>query len=289
MVNSKIRKYNFFRDKYGRELLVDFGRIESLKNYDISDRPHFLTYYDITFICEGKGKFRLDENEFKVSQGKIIFSSPGQIRQWLVKEPIRGYVLLFESEFVHRFFNDARFVQKFGFFDSPNLKTDIEVSIEDFRKIETFLFQIEDEITAYREHSEDMLRAVLYQVLVFLNRLFIDYHSIPKIRQDCMHSGRFVNLVEDDFLMSDRISYYADKMNLSANHLNFIVKKQLGCSAKKYIINRIILEAKRLLIYTDQTVTEICYSLSFNDPSYFARYFKKHTGLSPLSYREIHL
>ncbi|MFC1564462.1 AraC family transcriptional regulator [candidate division KSB1 bacterium] len=285
MPEKDIKKYTFYRTKYGRELLIDFGRIESLKNYNLTDQPHYLTFYDIMFIRKGKGIFRLDEQEYEVAPNRIVFSSPGQVRQWLVSGSVNAYVLFFEAEFINRFFNDARFVRKFQFFDNPELRTDLEVSKKDFQKLETFLIQIENEINAFKDYSEDMLRAVLYQILVFLNRLYNTFQGIEHSGKKSVHVNRFVNLIEENFSEMHRVKDYAVKLNVTPNHINYLSKKHMNCSAKQLICNRIILEAKRLLLYSDLSISEIGYKLAFEDPSYFVRFFKKNTGITPSVYR----
>ncbi|MFC1493575.1 helix-turn-helix domain-containing protein, partial [candidate division KSB1 bacterium] len=273
MADSQIKKYTFYRTKYGRELLVDFGKIEELKNYNLSDQPHYLNFYDIMIIREGRGSFFLDDNEYPVIPLKIIFSSPGQVRRWKVSGQVKGYVLFFEAEFISRFFNDTQFVQKFNFFDNPLARTELDITVEEYQKLETFLDQIGSEITAFKDYSEDMLRAVLYQVLIFLNRLYSSEYNIETAQKHSIHTNRFIDLLEENFLTLKKVEDYAFKLNVTPNHLNYLSKKYFGCSAKGLINNRIILEAKRLLLYTELTVKEIGYRLSFEDPSYFVRYF----------------
>ena len=82
------------------------------------------------------------------------------------------------------------------------------------------------------------------------------------------------------------VSAYAKKIGVSAGHLTDTVKEVTGSSPGKIIRQAIILEAKRLLAHTDLTVSQTCYTLSFDDPSYFGRFFKRETGQSPESFRK---
>ena len=70
-----IKTYHFLTRKYGRELLLDIGRIESLKNFIVDDTPHNISFYEILFIEKGKGSFALDENKMTIGPGTIIFTS----------------------------------------------------------------------------------------------------------------------------------------------------------------------------------------------------------------------
>src|SRR5688572_2051360 len=106
-----ITQYDFFRTKYGEELLIDLIRLESLEKYIKLSPVQRLTYYDITIIADGQGTFSIDSHEQGIRRGSIFFSSPGQIRKWKTDRVPKGYVLIFENEFLCTFFNDTQFVQ----------------------------------------------------------------------------------------------------------------------------------------------------------------------------------
>lgn len=84
------------------------------------------------------------------------------------------------------------------------------------------------------------------------------------------------------------MAYYADKLCLTPNYLNELVTLSMQISAKQYICNKIIGEAKRLLTYTDLPVSEIAAILTYETVSYFIRFFRMHTGQTPLAYRKAH-
>lgn len=99
------------------------------------------------------------------------------------------------------------------------------------------------------------------------------------------HTARFIALVNNNFHAHHDTSYYAGILCITPNYLNEIVQRTIGTSAKRYMQNRIIREAKKLLTYTDLAVAEISDRLHFENPSYFIRLFRQHTGLTPLRYR----
>jgi len=84
------------------------------------------------------------------------------------------------------------------------------------------------------------------------------------------------------------VRYYADKLCITPNYLNEIVSSALGISAKQYIQNKVMEEAKRLLVYTDFPISEIAFELHFSTVSYFVRCFRQSTGETPLAYRSIY-
>jgi len=96
---------------------------------------------------------------------------------------------------------------------------------------------------------------------------------------------RFRQLVEAHFLTHQTVQAYAEILGITANHLSESAKAATGLPAGALIRQRLLLEAKRLLVHTDQSVQQIAECLSFQDPSYFGRFFKRETGQSPSAFR----
>ena len=98
-------------------------------------------------------------------------------------------------------------------------------------------------------------------------------------------TNRFLVLVSENFRAVSGVADYAARLHVTPSHLNETVRRTLGRTAGQVIRQRVILEAKRMLRHSEQSVAEVAYHLNFEDPSYFARFFRKQTGVSPLSFR----
>jgi AraC family transcriptional activator of pobA len=92
-------------------------------------------------------------------------------------------------------------------------------------------------------------------------------------------------LVEDHFRRERYIAFYAERLAMTPDRLNDHVKRAIGVTAGHLIRQRMLTEAKRQLVFTNQAITEISYDLGFSDPSHFARFFRKNTGQTPLGFR----
>jgi AraC-like DNA-binding protein len=277
-------RYDFNKTKYGPELLIDLIRLETLDKYPIRNRPHVLSYYDITLITGGSGTFHLDEFSYPIEPRQLFFTSPMQVRKWEIENMPRGLVLIFEEEFLCTFFNDSQFVQKLSYFNTISHRPALMLADAEFFYLEKVLKDIEEEIVARAEKDNHLLRALLYQVLVWLNRQYLK--SNPALEQASGDSVfEFRKLVDNYFNDQHSVNFYADRLHITAGHLNEIVKKNFGISAKEYLQNRLFLEAKRLLLYSSLTVSEIAWKLHFQDNSYFVRAFKNKTGCTPQSYK----
>jgi AraC family transcriptional regulator, transcriptional activator of pobA len=276
--------YNFFKTKYGSELLIDLIRLETLENYIRRDPKHCLTYFDITFIIEGEGRFLIDGNEFTIGSGQLFFTAPNQIREWKIDSMPKGLVLIFEEEFICNFFNDVQFVKKLSFFTPSLHNPNLTLTEEQGQYFENILIQIENEISSKKDNH--LLRALLYQALAWLNSAYRSSYQFPEVSVIDNRAMQFSQLVEQHFIEKHSVSFYAGELCVTPGHLNDLIKKQYAISAKKYLQNRLIIEAKRLLLYSDKPVSEIAWQLNFQDSAYFIRLFRKETGISPLAFRK---
>lgn len=99
----------------------------------------------------------------------------------------------------------------------------------------------------------------------------------------------FKDVLETNYKQEKQVSYYASKAFVTEKRLNQATQRVLGKTPKEIIDERVLLEAKRILCHTGQSVKEIGYSLGFEEPTNFAKYFKKHTQQTPLAFRENNL
>lgn len=100
------------------------------------------------------------------------------------------------------------------------------------------------------------------------------------------YADAFVKLVEQEFALQHDVEYYADKLCITPNYLNRIVRQYFGMTTKQYLTGKIRSEAERLLTYTSLTINEIAERLNFETASYFVRFFRKATGKTPNQFRK---
>jgi len=280
-----VKTYHFLPNKYGRELLLDISRIESLKNFVLDHTPHNISFYEILFIEKGKGSFSLDENKMTIEPGAIIFTSPGQIRRWDLKQAISGYTLFFEKDFLNLFFTDDLFLYRFQYFHQYSRPTNIKMPAPIFQDTLGLVRSIEKEFHHLQNDSSHLLRAILYQLLVVLNRFYATVYQVQSDTHTNPDFFRFRSLLEKEFTQHHRVKTYAQLLNISANHLNKICRQYSGHSAQEMIHNKLVSEIKRQLC-GNKSIKEIGYEFEFSDPSNFNRFFKKLTGVTAQQYRD---
>ncbi|MEY8759515.1 AraC family transcriptional regulator [Chryseobacterium tongliaoense] len=282
---SKIKTYHFLPYKYGSELLLDIGRIETLNNFVLDSTLHQLSFYEILFIEEGAGTFTLDENKMLITPRTILFTSPGQVRRWEIEKEVKGYTLLFEKDFLHLFFSDELFLYRFQYFHQYSRPTEMQISETSFGKCLELLHEIELEFGQLQNDSNHLIRSLLYQLLVILNRYYAGVYNVQRDTYVYSDFYRFRSLLEKRVMQDQRVEAYTKMLNISPGFLNKICRQFSGLSAQQMIHYKLISEIKKQL-YQNKSAKEIAYEFGFLDPSNFNRFFKKLTGTTPQQYRK---
>lgn len=280
-----MQTFNFLRNIHGTELLVDLGRIETLTNYILDSSRHRITFYEILVITQGAGTFTLDDLSIPLSPGTVVITCPYQVRMWHVAQPVKGFSFFFEADFLNAYFRDPVFIHRFAFFDytrpSPALDLGPSTALD---KCVDVLHDVEAEIRALRGDSSHILRALLYYLIGLLDRVYRQQHHVsPQELPTLVY--RFKKLIDRHIRSWHTVKSYTHALQVSANHLTKLTKTHLLATPAEMITQRLVLEAKRDLQFSDQTVSEIAFDLGFSDPSNFNRFFKRHTGQSPRTYR----
>lgn len=285
---KSIPQYHFSNEKYGKTLLVDIVPISEINKYIEIQPIHRLTFYDLTFIIKGNENLSINQKELQVRSGDIICSIPGEIWNWPKKTSLEGYVLLFEAEFLLSFFNDKQFLNNFKYLQRDRLSPLLRIDEKLFNKNLEYLKDIQKEIQLGIASNEHILRALVYLILSVSAQGANVNKNINGVNDQVAnrHIQAFVKLVDEHYLNSHNVQFYADKLFITTNYLNKITKEFIGSTAKVYILMKVIQEAKNLLRYSSFSVAQICIELNFKEPSYFVRLFRKYVGITPRQFRD---
>lgn len=281
--------YKFYKRKYGEELLIDVLDFDYIKTGIHCNPIHRETFFCIILVTEGSEEVAVNGHRHIVKTGDIICSRPGEIWEWQSAQQLQGIVLIFEEQFLLSFFNDRFFLDRFSYLRADRLSPFLFSDKTLYERLSYLMFHMKAEINSSMEKDQHILRAMLYEVLMLLARAEShtanDYTPMNGV-SDNRYIGRFTALVQTEYTKYHNVKYYAGRLCITSNYLNKIVRQSLGITAKQYINNKIVEEAKRLLTYTDLTIKEIAACLYFDTVSYFTRLFHTHIGISPLQYRK---
>ncbi len=279
-----VETVDFHRTKYGPEILVDVAWVHGIPTF-ILDRPHRLRFYEIILVTRGAGIAWLDANRIAVRPGLVVFTRPGQIRRWRVHR-FDGICLLFPALFLDQFFQDSEFLARLPFFRPRHRVATLGLSHPQARVFRESLLGMRRELQRLRGDSPHLLRALLYESLIRLGRWFQSAHRLSPVPDPHPAVERFRRLLDREIGQEHRVEVYARAVAVTPGHLNVLCHHHFGISAKAVIQERLVLEARRLLLYTDESAGRIADRLGFGTPSYFARFFRRVAGCSPSEFRQ---
>ena len=241
--------------------------------------PHRRKFYTIIFLKNQKnGQISINQSKHTSLNDVVLFQGTDHIFSFLRDEGIEGTVLLFEKPFLLPLVDNLE--ETFPFFSVLNQNL-FHLNFEEQQTFKQLIQLIHEE-----KGDAKVAKPLLVALLEKSRNLYSTYASEEKFLSKKMLTVRkYKSLISNSFLENKEVSFYADQLNVSSNYLNEIVKAETGISAKRHITERVLLEAKNLLLYSAMDITEISYALHFSEPTHFTKFFKKETGTTPKSFQ----
>lgn len=256
---------------------------DGIKAITLPKKGFKINFFEVFLLTNGSCNIEYNLQDIHHKKGQIRFSSPGSLS--LVKEvsaDIQGYYVLFNEDFI-RLASSTDFISDLPFFFLSSYPL-IELKS---KEIQHFSNMLDHLITLDENNQHDKLKSTyLTALLLECKTLFKEELYLKNQSSAQQITKGFLNLILSNSNHGKPLKEYAKKLNVSAKHLTKSVKLTLGFPPSHFIKKALILESKIMLKETDYTVGEIAYQLGFNDPSYFVRFFKKHTSETPNSYRD---
>ena len=258
-----------------------------LRNYDnVSDRDLKQAHYRMIWNRGPSMQCRIDGYSFELTTEQMAFLTPVHHLDFLQPHG-ETFVLGFNREFYCIVDNDHEVsCQGALFFGSQNVPL-IDISKDEQGSFSGLLTVMLEEFDENDGVQGEMLRALLKRWIIKATRLLRKQNSYADLSLEAHESIRqFTILVEQHFRQRHKVSDYAAMLNKSPKTLSNSFKRYRGASPLEIIQQRILLEAKRLLLYSDLSAKEIGYELGFDDPTNFARFFKRHAGMGTSEFRQ---
>jgi len=223
--------------------------------------PHRHSFFSLVWFTEGSGFYVIDFDEYEIKADRVFFVSPKQIHNWNYPENCKGYILIIDSILGE----ELNLNYTFPYIDISGKTKDL-------------ISKVFPDLIENFENKNEIALDIRY--IHQLCERFADRHKII-FHAPHPHIINFRKLISENYEHPHHIDWYADKLHLSAEVLNSLCKEYTGTTAKQYVLDIKLTEAKRLLLYNQSNVSEIAFRLGFEDSSYFSRLFKKKTLLSP--------
>ncbi len=250
--------------------------------------PHRHNYYTIIWVRNGQGKHDIDFRTYEVKPGTIFFISPEQVHDLRMEDGYSGYVMLFTSDFVEQHGFQTNWLKDSGFFFRCDDVAPLKVPGEDSSATLLSLVRlIEKEYHSKEKYYTDAIASILKLFVLECMRIR-EVHGLEFQERSHAKSQlvkQFKDLLDSNFAQWHKVAEYAAEMHITANYLNEVLSSETGMSAKDFILNRIMLEAKRFATYSNTSAKEVAYELGFDDPAHFSKLFRQHQGKSFTGFR----
>lgn len=285
---KSISEYHLHKEQPARRQFDMFDLSSYVQeNYEHCRTPHSHSYYQVIWFESGGGKHFVDLEAFDVGPDTLFFIARNQVHHFEADNAVQGKLIHFNDSFIVQHDPDIDILLNYALFNDPLapffvLPDGLEAEIR------RYVDQMTDEIGNQGQFGhEALISNTLRSLLIRIER---EKRSIARA-QDPVGSRylrfiQFRSLVEAHYREHWAMSDYAEQLNTTTKTLNSIVRSEYGKTATQMICDRIILEAKRRLCHTRAYINAIGYDLGFEDPSYFVKFFRKHTGVTPSDLRK---
>lgn len=248
-------------------------------------------YYKISLI-KGRNLVEYADKTIEIDKQGILFATPKIPYRYVPLEKEQsGYFCLFTKEFLSKS-NTGVLIDDFPIY-KPSSDFVYQLSDEQFHALEAVFEKMDAELSADYAYKYDLLRNYVLELIHMGQKLKPMASSLNSTNAANRITALFIELLERQFPIESDAQViqlkapndYALSLGVHINHLNKVLKETTGKSTREIINGRIVEEARVLLKKTKWNVSEIAYALGFEEVAHFSNFFKKHTSLSPLKFR----
>ncbi len=236
--------------------------------------PHRHDYHELIWMREGEAHHVVDGRPFEAGPGTVTAIARGQVHVFESAREFTGVIVRFGGELLDE--------------GPPALEPTVVVPEADVDRLEAILDMLSAEVVGRPDHRRIAVQRHLLSSLV----LWLERWQHAAAREDEASDAavqlhrRFAALLERDFAQHHDAGHYADALGVPQAALSRALAEVMGHTTKELILDRVMLEAARLLRYSDRSVSQVAFETGFDDQLYFSRAFKRSYGESPTAYRE---
>jgi AraC family transcriptional activator of pobA len=277
--NRSIQTYNLFGEAGDLPDVVHCETIAARSVlHDWKFEPHrHARLHQLLLIESGGGHARLEERAYPLAPMRVVNVPIGDVHGFSFTRGTQGWVLTVAAEVLDQVL-----------LPSEGLRRVLASAtvVRGTAQMRTTMKEIFTEFAGRRFARAHVLRALTAMIIGLVAREMATKRRMPDGKVNTELFERFEALLEQHFLKHWTVSQYAAALSVTPTHLSRIARSATGHAASHFVVERIIREARRNLVYTNLPVSTIAYALGFNDPAYFSRLFSGATGLSPRDFRE---
>jgi AraC family transcriptional regulator, transcriptional activator of pobA len=274
---------------------LQYFEIDRRCTWKNSIQAHRLDFYLMFIVTGGEGIHTFGLKEHYIKKNMLCFVGPNMISSWQSEDDHhQGYFCAFSDDFFNLGRENKNFLPELPFFQIDGNAV-LHLTDDQMHYYLSLFEQMHSEYVQKNEYTENVLRSQLHLILY---KAYAQYRTEECPVAEANHVGLrltkaftaaymrdFNALNEGKTIRLKKVADYADELGVSQNHLNDTIKAVTGRSAGQLIKNQLIKQATMCLQQSTKSISEIAYVLGYEDPSYFARYYKNQTGQSPSDFR----
>ncbi|WP_375753611.1 helix-turn-helix domain-containing protein [Vibrio sp. HN007] len=243
-------------------------------------KPHRINFDALIFIQQGTGRHHIDYKVYHYQPGTVISVAKYQVHYFDNNPELEGCVVIFNDQVFSTGKDDLVQDRIRQAMDSINCMT---LECSDYQSyIDTLKQELPRKGLISREVIRSLLRALLLNTLVkYYDSL--EHHS----SQDSRHFRRLKYVLENHFHQTHKAADYANMIGVCSKSLNLISKKHTGKTAKQLIDDRVLLELKRRLAFSQDSIYDISLQLGFKEATNMTKFFRRHTDVTPKEFRQL--
>jgi len=247
-------------------------------------KPHRTNLFTLLLLTEGTMSHEIDFKEYKMEKGDCLFISKEQIHKFDSSPSYEGYGFVFTEEFMLQHFSLSAF-SKISFLYNYHLTPPL---FKDFGDQEIFLRALKREFSLELGRVKVDIVASILSVFLLKAQFHLG-HELKSNNGDYAQFIQFQKLVATKYMETRITKHYALWLNITHKQLNRLCRIFTKMTAKEYIINYLVMEAKRRLATTSLSVKQIAFECGFDETTNFLKFFKKNTGITPTIFRKIEI
>lgn len=280
-----MREYHLHKDDYSQlQLEINDSEPYCERNVQHCFKPHRHSFFQLIWF-KSAGNHYVDYEEFQHPANAVFFLSPSQVHAFCPESANRGYLFHFNALFLNQHEKDSLNQIKYRLFNEmgePFVALPDE-SISDVQYVtDQLIAEIKAEDYNFKQQAYNYIQVLLLRIERLKQKENVNFQPDPHFDL----ATHFKEIVEENKHCFRSVAFFSQALGVSEKTLSTITKKYFKDTPANFIHGKRVLEAKRLLSNSKLTIKEVAYQLGFDQPTYFTKYFKKYTSVTPKQFQK---
>ncbi|MDV5169310.1 AraC family transcriptional regulator [Photobacterium rosenbergii] len=253
----------------------------SVRGLDVVSRPHRLNFSALIYITEGQGLHYVEHQQHRLRTGSMLVLGKNQIHAFAKERSVDGYVLSFDCSFLSNGSNDPYFDLLLSAMVHINC---VHHADEDIGPLFSAMV---NEFESTSEFKDEIIRNLIRSII--LKAVVPSYQHQKQSSQRIGNNDyyRLKKYIDEHFQDRPTAGDIALALGKSTKQLDKLAKDHAGLSVKELVDERVLVEAKRLLAFSQYSISDIANRLGFNEATNMTKFFKRHTDVNPKDFRQL--